>query len=102
MKDYRVCKCYRCNHQWGTAKGEPKRCPKCHSVYWNVPIKGDTSGRRIRTATRTAVDISVREDIVRRYSEGESCTEIAIGTGISFSDVYAIVKEAGAGDTIIV
>lgn len=44
MKDYHICKCYRCNHKWGTVNEEPKRCPKCHSTKWAVPVKtGESS-----------------------------------------------------------
>jgi len=33
-------KCKRCGHEWVLRKPEkPKTCPKCRSVYWNVPRK---------------------------------------------------------------
>ena len=32
--------CNRCHHKW-LSKGEeePRVCPRCKSVYWNVPRK---------------------------------------------------------------
>ena len=102
MKDYHICKCYRCNHKWGTVNEEPKRCPKCHSTKWAVPVKTGESSPRVRSVSRSMIGPDLMKEGVRRYAEGESCTAIAIATGISFSDVYAIVKSHYAGDHILV
>ena len=102
MKDYHICKCYRCNHKWGTVNEEPKRCPKCHSTKWAVPVKTGESSPRVRSVSRSMIGPDLMKEVVRRYAEGESCTAIAIATGISFSDVYAIVKSHYAGDHILV
>ena len=37
-------KCLRCGHEWEQKEGfdnknKPKTCPKCRSVYWDVPRK---------------------------------------------------------------
>jgi len=32
------CSCLRCGHHWyPRAETTPRRCPKCKSVYWDVP-----------------------------------------------------------------
>ncbi len=35
MKDYHICKCARCGHQWGTVDPAPKRCPECGTNRWD-------------------------------------------------------------------
>jgi phage FluMu protein Com len=39
-KRFKAQRCNRCNHKW-LSKGEeePRVCPRCKSVYWNVPRK---------------------------------------------------------------
>jgi len=33
-------RCKRCGHEWFIRKAErPRTCPKCRSVYWDVPRK---------------------------------------------------------------
>ena len=56
----------------------------------------------MRSGSRSMIGPDLMKEVVRRYAEGESCTAIAIATGISFSDVYAIVKSHYAGDHILV
>ncbi len=102
MKDYHVCRCYRCNHEWGTTNSEPKRCPKCHSVKWAVPVRNSDAAPRSRFAPRNPMDPEKVEDVLRRYADGESCTTIAISTGMSFSDVYDIVRSNVSDGRIMV
>ena len=33
------CTCERCTHKWTSRVGDPKRCPKCKTPYWNRPRK---------------------------------------------------------------
>lgn len=102
MKDYHICRCYRCNHEWGTVNKEPKRCPKCHSVKWAVPVRRSDAALRSRLAPRNPIDREEVEDVLRRYADGESCTSIAISTGMSFSDVYDIVRSNSPDGRILV
>ncbi len=101
MKDYRIFRCLRCDHSWGTAKGEPKRCPRCHSVRWNTPVKETSSRSRSRQMLHS-VDPEAAKEVMERYADGQTCTEIAIATGLSFGDVYAIVSESISPENIAV
>lgn len=31
------CECLRCSYKWTPKKINPKQCPYCHSMKWNVP-----------------------------------------------------------------
>lgn len=32
-----TCLCLRCGYEWDSKKPNPKQCPYCHSMKWNVP-----------------------------------------------------------------
>ena len=40
----REIECKRCGHTWTPRKRDVRRCPKCQSVYFDVPKKQKTGG----------------------------------------------------------
>lgn len=128
MRDYHICKCARCGHQWGTVDEDPKRCPKCgtnrwnksptmytcqkcsynwaskrdwkpkrcprcRSTKWDAPSRDEVSRTKPRRVPKSGLDVHTKAELVQRYKSGASCTQVAISTGVSFSDVYAAVRE---------
>ena len=95
--------CLRCDHRW-TAKRAwpPKRCPKCRSDTWNVEKREppEAPEPELKRQAATEVDGEVSKAILSRYRDGESCTNIAIATGIPFSTVYQVVRGSSPGRSI--
>ena len=48
----RKIECKRCWHIWTPRKRDVRRCPKCQSVYFDVPKKIKTGGEDEHTITQ--------------------------------------------------
>ena len=93
-KNYHVCKCLKCNHEWGTANESPLRCPKCHTSKWGVP----PSPRAVQAETiKSRPSDSVKAEIYRHYEEGQGCIKIALDMVLAFGEVMdaLVIKYPG-------
>ena len=93
MKECYVCNCVKCKHTWETSSQRPKRCPKCHSTKWDVPIAERKANCGVSRNTGPRMDDGMKKEIVRRYSAGEGCISISIGTGIAFGMIFSVLRQ---------
>lgn len=87
-------RCAACGYEWTSRiKGMPKKCPRCQSTGWRVPGAG-----------RAEHEMQAREnsgpdrigEALTMYSEGATCVEASIATGIPIETLMKALSKNGS------
>lgn len=86
----RELRCAVCGYEWlSRTKGTPKRCPRCQSAKWRGPDDG------AERETREGVRPDGIGEALSMYSEGATCVEASLATGIPMETLIKALSGSG-------
>lgn len=78
--------CSKCGYAWISSNFNPDRCPNCQSRKWF-----DSDGS-VEIRTVPEISFTSKPAILRRYDSGLGCVKISLELGITFDEVYEVVR----------